>query len=191
MNSTLPFYTYRSVTVIFEWTEAIWQLTRLILISGCDAILLGAETLRGLYPIETISTVGKICAEVKHTRLLSSKIFVLQTLFYFIFFPWLFYFCTWGYVHDHIIFLFQLYKYSIPSISFSRQSQVFKINHSFHIDTQAEKVFNQEQYFKRTVKFVGEPMTHLESIASSAVRCPIKWRNVSEVIENWKWYEDT
>ena len=32
--------------------------------AGTDAILLGAETLRGLYPIETISTVGKICAEV-------------------------------------------------------------------------------------------------------------------------------
>ena len=32
--------------------------------TGCDAILLGAETLRGLYPVETISTVGKICAEV-------------------------------------------------------------------------------------------------------------------------------
>ncbi|KAL8526233.1 hypothetical protein ACS0TY_015450 [Phlomoides rotata] len=70
-------------------------------LDGCDAILLGAETLRGLYPIETISTVGKICAE-------------------------------------------------------------------------AEKVFNQEQYFKRTVKFVGEPMTHLESIASSAVRAALK-----------------
>ncbi|KAK4481140.1 hypothetical protein RD792_012018 [Penstemon davidsonii] len=68
---------------------------------GCDAILLGAETLRGLYPVETISTVGKICAE-------------------------------------------------------------------------AEKVFNQDQYFKRTVKFVGEPMTHLESIASSAVRAALK-----------------
>ncbi|GFQ08027.1 pyruvate kinase cytosolic isozyme, partial [Phtheirospermum japonicum] len=38
----------------------------------------------------------------------------------------------------------------------------------------AEKVFNQDQYFKRTVKFVGEPMTHLESIASSAVRAAIK-----------------
>ncbi|KAK6140011.1 hypothetical protein DH2020_026227 [Rehmannia glutinosa] len=70
-------------------------------LDGCDAILLGAETLRGLYPVETISTVGKICAE-------------------------------------------------------------------------AEKVFNQDQYFKRTVKFVGEPMTHLESIASSAVRAAIK-----------------
>lgn len=32
--------------------------------AGSDAILLGAETLRGLYPVETISTVGKICAEV-------------------------------------------------------------------------------------------------------------------------------
>lgn len=34
---------------------------------------------------------------------------------------------------------------------------------------QAEKVFNQDMYFKKTVKYVGEPMTHLESIASSAV----------------------
>lgn len=33
-------------------------------VSGSDAILLGAETLRGLYPVETISIVGKICAEV-------------------------------------------------------------------------------------------------------------------------------
>ncbi|KAL0316149.1 UNVERIFIED_CONTAM: Pyruvate kinase, cytosolic [Sesamum radiatum] len=38
----------------------------------------------------------------------------------------------------------------------------------------AEKVFNQDQYFKRTVKFVGQPMSHLESIASSAVRAAIK-----------------
>ncbi|KAK6919918.1 hypothetical protein RJ641_015822, partial [Dillenia turbinata] len=29
---------------------------------GSDAILLGAETFRGLYPIETISIVDKICA---------------------------------------------------------------------------------------------------------------------------------
>ncbi|KAK6156313.1 hypothetical protein DH2020_010561 [Rehmannia glutinosa] len=72
-----------------------------ILVSCSDAILLGAETLRGLYPVETISTVGKICAE-------------------------------------------------------------------------AEKVYNQDLYFKKTVKFVGEPMTHLESIASSAVRAAIK-----------------
>ncbi|KAL6641901.1 hypothetical protein ACP70R_020082 [Stipagrostis hirtigluma subsp. patula] len=70
-------------------------------LDGSDAILLGAETLRGLYPVETITTVGRICAE-------------------------------------------------------------------------AEKVFNQDLYFKRAVKFVGEPMTHLESIASSAVRAAIK-----------------
>ena len=38
------------------------------------------------------------------------------------------------------------------------------------IVSQAEKVFNQDLYFKRTMKYVGEPMTHLESIASSAVR---------------------
>ncbi|GAB4856511.1 hypothetical protein Ancab_014427 [Ancistrocladus abbreviatus] len=70
-------------------------------LDGSDAILLGAETFRGLYPVETISTVGKICAE-------------------------------------------------------------------------AEKVFNQDLYFKKTVKYVGEPMSHLESIASSAVRAAIK-----------------
>ncbi|GAV74294.1 PK domain-containing protein/PK_C domain-containing protein [Cephalotus follicularis] len=70
-------------------------------LDGTDGILLGAETLRGLYPVETISTVGKICAE-------------------------------------------------------------------------AEKVFNHDLYFKKAVKFVGEPMTHLESIASSAVRAAIK-----------------
>ncbi|KAK1411796.1 hypothetical protein QVD17_32566 [Tagetes erecta] len=70
-------------------------------LDGSDAILLGAETLRGLYPVETISIVGKICAE-------------------------------------------------------------------------AEKVFNQDLYFKKTVKYVGEPMTHMESIASSAVRAAIK-----------------
>ncbi|KAF7113009.1 hypothetical protein RHSIM_RhsimUnG0170300 [Rhododendron simsii] len=70
-------------------------------LDGCDAILLGAETLRGLYPVETISIVGKICAE-------------------------------------------------------------------------AEKVSNHDLHFKKTVKYVGEPMTHLESIASSAVRAAIK-----------------
>ncbi|KAF1860302.1 hypothetical protein Lal_00037640 [Lupinus albus] len=70
-------------------------------LDGSDAILLGAETLRGLYPVETIYTVGRICSE-------------------------------------------------------------------------AEKVFNQEHYFKKTVKFVGEPMAHMESIASTAVRAAIK-----------------
>lgn len=37
-----------------------------VVASGSDAILLGAETLRGLYPVETISIVGKICAEVSY-----------------------------------------------------------------------------------------------------------------------------
>nr|CAB3490902.1 unnamed protein product [Digitaria exilis] len=69
-------------------------------LDGSDAILLGAETLRGLYPVETISTVGRICAE-------------------------------------------------------------------------AEKVFNLDVYYKRAVKYVEEPMSHLESIASSAVRAAI------------------
>ncbi|XP_064953109.1 pyruvate kinase 1, cytosolic-like [Musa acuminata AAA Group] len=71
------------------------------ILDGSDAILLGAETLRGLYPVETISTVGRICYE-------------------------------------------------------------------------AEKVYNQDLYFKKAMKYVGEPMTHLESIASSAVRSAIK-----------------
>ncbi|KAL7225647.1 hypothetical protein ACSBR1_020914 [Camellia fascicularis] len=33
-------------------------------LDGSDAILLGAETLRGLYPVQAISIVGKICAEI-------------------------------------------------------------------------------------------------------------------------------
>ncbi|RDX99707.1 Pyruvate kinase 1, cytosolic, partial [Mucuna pruriens] len=85
-------------------------------LDGSDAILLGAETLRGQYPVETISTVGKICAENK---------------------------------------------------------DYFPIN-SFCV--QAEKVHNQDLYFKKAVKYVGEPMSHLESIASSAVKAAIKVR---------------
>lgn len=41
----------------------------------------------------------------------------------------------------------------------------------FKFYLQAEKVYNQDLYFKKTVKYVGEPMTHLEAIASSAVLC--------------------
>ncbi|KMZ68720.1 Pyruvate kinase [Zostera marina] len=70
-------------------------------LDGSDAILLGAETLRGSYPVESVSIVGKICAE-------------------------------------------------------------------------AEKVFNHDLYFKKAIKSVAEPMSHLESIASSAVRAAIK-----------------
>ncbi|KAK4385612.1 Pyruvate kinase, cytosolic [Sesamum angolense] len=72
-----------------------------IVLDGSDAILLGAETLRGLYPVEAISIVGRICAE-------------------------------------------------------------------------AEKVYNQDLYFRKAVKCVGQPMSHIESIASSAVRAAIK-----------------
>ncbi|XP_050228198.1 pyruvate kinase 1, cytosolic-like [Mercurialis annua] len=70
-------------------------------LDGADGILLGAETLRGLYPVDTIRTVGKICAEAETV-----------------------------------------------------------CNHSFH--------------FKRISKHVGEPMSHAESVASSAVRAAIK-----------------
>ncbi|MQL83674.1 hypothetical protein Taro_016158 [Colocasia esculenta] len=70
-------------------------------LDGTDGILLGAETLRGLYPVDTIKTVGRICAE-------------------------------------------------------------------------AESVYNHSVHFKRVVKHVGEPMSHEESVASSAVRAAIK-----------------
>lgn len=96
-------------------------------LSGSDAILLGAETLRGLYPVETISTVGRICAEV-------------QFLSYVFFF-----------------FLLIICIHSLKNSS------------TFLYHMQAEKVYNQDLYFKKAVKFVGEPMSHLESIASSAV----------------------
>ncbi|KAA0046375.1 pyruvate kinase 1, cytosolic [Cucumis melo var. makuwa] len=34
-------------------------------LDGDDAIILGAETLHGLHPVETVSTVSRICAEVR------------------------------------------------------------------------------------------------------------------------------
>jgi hypothetical protein len=118
--------------------------------SGSDAILLGAETLRGLYPVETISTVGRICAEVKFLltcmfswwRIAFQQLSLLLCVLFFCFSPGL-----------SLINL--VYQFSIQCLS---------------IVLQAEKVFNQDLYYKRTVKYVGEPMTHLESIASSAVR---------------------
>jgi pyruvate kinase len=70
-------------------------------LDGTDGIMLGAETLRGNYPVETITTIRKICGE-------------------------------------------------------------------------AENVYNQSLYFKKTIKAVGEPMMHLESIASSAVKAATK-----------------
>ncbi|XP_020111979.1 pyruvate kinase 2, cytosolic-like [Ananas comosus] len=70
-------------------------------LDGTDGILLGAETLRGLYPVDAVKTVGRICAE-------------------------------------------------------------------------AETVYNQSLQFKRIIKHVGEPMSHAESVSSSAVRAAIK-----------------
>lgn len=35
-------------------------------LDGTDSISLGAETFRGLYPVETIKTVGRICAEAEN-----------------------------------------------------------------------------------------------------------------------------
>ena len=72
-----------------------------IVLDGTDGIMFGAETLRGTYPVETVTTVRLIAGE-------------------------------------------------------------------------AEKVYNQNLYFKKTCKYVGEPMDHLESIASSAVKAATK-----------------
>lgn len=56
------------------------------------------------------------------------------------------------------------------SISHNLEFNCYSMMSSFsYCCWQAEKVFNQDLYFKRTVKSAGEPMSHLESIASSAV----------------------
>ncbi|KAK4749864.1 hypothetical protein SAY87_027313 [Trapa incisa] len=65
-------------------------------LDGADGIMLGAETLRGLYPVDAVRTVGRISAEAEH-------------------------------------------------------------------------VYNHTLHYKRLIKFVGEPMNHAESVASSAV----------------------
>ncbi|KAF7848094.1 hypothetical protein BT93_L2304 [Corymbia citriodora subsp. variegata] len=70
-------------------------------LDGADGIMLGAETLRGLYPVESIKIVGKICAE-------------------------------------------------------------------------AENVYNHTLHYKRIIRHVEEPMSHAESVASSAVRSAVK-----------------
>jgi pyruvate kinase len=49
--------------------DVIFLYLPIFIITGTDAILLGAETFRGLYPFQTISIVGKICAEVGITIL--------------------------------------------------------------------------------------------------------------------------
>ncbi|CAK9154049.1 unnamed protein product [Ilex paraguariensis] len=50
----------------------------------------------------------------------------------------------------------------------------YRYCHELKCCLQAEKVYNQDLYFKRAVKYVGEPMTYLEAITSSAVRAAIK-----------------
>ncbi|THU53450.1 hypothetical protein C4D60_Mb10t14540 [Musa balbisiana] len=49
------------------------------ILDGSDAILLGAETLRGLYPVETISTVGRICYEVRAAIKVKASIIICFT----------------------------------------------------------------------------------------------------------------
>mgnify|MGYP001806739417 CR=1 FL=1 len=36
-------------------------------LDGCDGILLGAETLRGDYPVESVATIAQICRCVSHS----------------------------------------------------------------------------------------------------------------------------
>ncbi|KAF7811564.1 pyruvate kinase 1, cytosolic-like [Senna tora] len=48
-------------------------------VTRSDAILLGAETLRGLYPVETIATVGKICAEVRAAIKVKASVIICFT----------------------------------------------------------------------------------------------------------------
>lgn len=57
-----PFSVYGFCLTLFA--SMMCKFTYFLMDAGSDAILLGAETLRGLYPVETISIVGKICAEV-------------------------------------------------------------------------------------------------------------------------------
>ncbi|KAJ8449791.1 hypothetical protein Cgig2_001447 [Carnegiea gigantea] len=86
-------------------------------LDGADGILLGAETFGGLYPVEAIKIVRKICSEV-----------------------------------------------SILSII------VILIDMGYYKFLQAECVYNYYINFKRVCKYVGEPMAHEESVASSAVQ---------------------
>jgi pyruvate kinase len=120
MLSSVIFFIIRICGLCNSWLH--------VLNVGTDAILLGAETLRGLYPVDTISTVGKICAEV----------------------------C----IH---------FPLNVRTVSSTLMYQVEVTMNVFFLLLQAEKVYNQAVYFKKTVKYIGEPMSHLESIASSAV----------------------
>lgn len=55
---------------LFFWRYLVYWIIYVKLLGftydllGADGILLGAETLRGVYPVEVIKTVGRICSEV-------------------------------------------------------------------------------------------------------------------------------
>ena len=72
--STLLYKKFLGLVTITKLWRFLLQFT---LTAGSDAILLGAETLRGLYPVETISIVGKICAEVSFMTYFFSVILFL------------------------------------------------------------------------------------------------------------------
>ncbi|XVE95456.1 hypothetical protein REPUB_Repub02eG0099100 [Reevesia pubescens] len=50
-----------------------------VVLDGTDGILLGAETLCGLYPIEAMTMVGRICAEVRVAIKVKASIIVVFT----------------------------------------------------------------------------------------------------------------
>ncbi|KAL4018606.1 hypothetical protein IC575_022206 [Cucumis melo] len=53
-----------SMTNNLRPTRAVATDVANAVLDGSDAIILGAKTLRGLHPVETVSTVSRICAEV-------------------------------------------------------------------------------------------------------------------------------
>ncbi|KAL4018664.1 hypothetical protein IC575_022278 [Cucumis melo] len=53
-----------SMTNNLRPTRAVATDVANAVLDGSDAIILGAETLHGLHPVETVSTVSRICAEV-------------------------------------------------------------------------------------------------------------------------------
>ncbi|KAK1359263.1 Pyruvate kinase [Heracleum sosnowskyi] len=151
-----------------------------VVLDGSDAILLGAETLRELYPVGTISIVGKICAEV------------------FLFQKAVIYKCNMAGkpvvvtrvdsmnenlrpTHAEATDVVNAVLDGSDAILLGAETLrglylVGTISIVGKICAEAEEVFNQDMYLKKSVKYVGEPMTRLESIASSAVRAAIKVR---------------
>lgn len=65
MAKYCPVYSLRCINLLICFMDLFQtNFQQYWFFPGSDAILLGAETLRGLYPVETISTVGRICYEV-------------------------------------------------------------------------------------------------------------------------------